>query len=168
MEISMQIRFIFTITILLSLLMTACNNNSPTQQYMKGPWSGPFGTQMGLTKQQIEQYTMLAEVGTDGQTFAGQEVPNNYGLKFDSVVYSINSIEGLCALSVVSKSDKDTATLRQKIEDTYGKPTIERPGKYVTWDKKNLRPSILIAINYIPNGNVIKVFYPNADRCKLL
>ncbi|AWM80161.1 hypothetical protein DKL61_07195 [Gammaproteobacteria bacterium ESL0073] len=164
----MQIKFVFTITILLSLLMTACNNNSPKQQLMNGPWSGPFGTQMGLTKQQIEQYTTLAEIGTDGQTFAGQEVPNNYGLKFDSVVYSINSVEGLCALSLMTKSDEDIGILRQKIEDVFGKPTIERPGKYVTWDKKNLKPTILIAINYIPNGNVIKVFYPNADRCKLL
>lgn len=163
----MHIKNFLIITILLSLI-AGCNSNSPRQQFVKGPWSGPFGTYMGLTKQQIEEYTTLAEVGTDGQTFAGQDVPNNYGLKLDSVVYSINSVEGLCALSLVIKNEEDIGILRQKIEDTFGKPTIERPGKYVTWDKKNLRPSILIAINYIPNGNIVKVFYPNADRCRLL
>lgn len=166
MEMNMRMKFIFTI--LISLLMSACHTNSPQQQVMNGPWRGPFGTQMGLTKEQIEKYTQLAEIGTDRQTFAGREVPEGYGLKYQSVVYSINSIEGLCAMSVVVKSDEDTAILRQKIEGLYGKPTIERPGNYVTWDKKNLTPQVLIAINYIPDANVIKVFYPNADRCKLL
>lgn len=162
----MRITFIFTF--LLSLLVSSCSSHSPEQQYKKGPWSGPFGTQMGLSKEQIEQYTLLANIDSDGQTFAGQDLPNNYGFKFDEIRYSINSIEGLCALSLVSSSDDDTAKIRQKIEETYGKPTIERTGKYVTWDKKSVIPPLLIVINYETNHNLIKIFFPNADRCHLI
>lgn len=161
-------RIILVFTIALTTLIACSNSNSPEKRYKIGPWNGPFGTQMGITQKQIERYTPLAAVGNDGQTFAGKDVPENYGFQFDSVVYSINSIEGLCALSVVSANDLDTASIRLKIEDLYGKPTIERAGRYVTWDKKHMMPEVVISINYAPNHNVIKVFYPNADRCKLL
>ncbi len=161
----MRITLIFTMIL---VTLVACSSTSPEKRYQMGPWDGLFGVQMGITKEQIERYSPLAGLGNDGQTFAGNALPNSYGYQFESIVYTINSIEGLCALSVVSTNDDDTAQIRYKIEDLYGKPTIERPNKYVTWDKKNMTPAAVIVINYAPNNNVIKVFYPNADRCRLL
>lgn len=162
----MRITFIFTF--LLSLLICSCSSNSPEQRYKKGPWAGPFGTQMGLSKEQIEQYTLLTSIDSDGQTFTGKALPIDYGLKFDQIIYNINAVEGLCALTLVSSSDEDTAAIRFKIEEDYGKPTLERPGKYVTWDKKAVIPPLLIVINYEAGHNLIKIFFPNADRCRLI
>lgn len=161
-------RTLLVFTIILTTLVACSNNNSPEKRYQIGPWNGLFGTRMGITKEQVERYTALAEVGNDGQSFAGRGLPVSYGYQFESIVYTINSVEGLCALSVVSSSDEDTRQIRHQIEELYGKPTIERPNKYVTWDKNNMDPAAVIVINYAPYNNIIKVFYPNADRCRLL
>lgn len=159
----MRIAAIFVIF----LALFGCTNKAE-KQYQTGPWKGPFGTQMGITKQQIERYTILAGIDSDGQTFAGQALPDNYGINFDRIIYRINSVEGLCALSLTSSSDDDVALIRQYIEKVYGNPTIERVNKYVTWDKKNMLSSPVIVINYAKGNNLIKIFYPNYDRCKLL
>lgn len=161
-------RITVTFTLLLILLVGCSGNSSPEKMYQTGPWNGLFGVQKGITKEQIGRYTTLAEVGTEKQNFAGMVLPIDYGLKFDSIIYTINSVEGLCAVSVVSKSDNETAMLRKKIEEIYGNPTIERPNRYVTWDKKNVSPTVVIVINYAPDNNLIKIFYDNYDRCSLL
>lgn len=165
MEIYMRLTIVFAIV--LSFIVGCSNSSSPEKNYKTGPWNGLFGLQKGLTKEQIGNYTSLAEIGSEKQNFAGATLPIDYGVKFDSIIYTINSIEGLCAISLVIKNDNDLAIVRNKIEEFYGNSTIERPGQYATWDKQNVSPSAVIAINYAYNDNLIKIFYDNYDRCKL-
>lgn len=158
-------RLTIAFTILLASIV-GCSS-SPEKNKKIGPWNGLFGVQKGLTMEQIRRYTSLAEVGTEKQNFIGETLPINYGIKYDSIVYTINSVEGLCAVSLIIKNDNDMSILRNKIEEIYGNPTIERAHKYATWDKQNINPSVVIAINYAYDHNLIKVFYDNYDRCKL-
>lgn len=160
-------RIVTVLIALFSLVVAGCSYNSQQQKYRNGPWDGPFGTQAGITKQQIERYTNLSVIDTDEQIYRGMALPNDYGLKLYNITYVINSIEGLCAVFLESDSDEDIALLRNYFEATYGKPTIERKDKYVTWDNKNLIASPVLVINYAPDRNIVKVFYPNYDRCKL-
>lgn len=148
------------------LLLVGCTSSQPAKYYNQlGPWNGPFGTRQGLTYEQLLKYGSMKVLDVDKQRYLSDNVPDNYGISFSKIVYNINSIEGLCAISLTDGTSEQAALIKQKLEDHFGKPSIDKPA-FTSWDANRVPgqklPSIII------KGNEVKVFYSNADRCHLL
>ncbi len=67
-------RLTIVFAIVLSFIVGCSNSSSPEKNYKTGPWNGLFGLQKGLTKEQIGNYTSLAEIGSENQNFSPSAV----------------------------------------------------------------------------------------------
>jgi hypothetical protein len=61
-----------------------------------GPWSGPYGTDGGLSLKQLSKFSDLRQVS--GRMYMGAGAPDNSS-KADSYTYLIGESSGLCGVS---------------------------------------------------------------------
>jgi hypothetical protein len=95
-------------------------------------WVGPFGVQMGLTKQQIVGATGAQEVPENRFSYMASKAPKSH-VDFQTYEYTIGDQAGLCSVSGIGNDfDADSygnavrgnfATIEDALTKKYGEPT---------------------------------------------
>jgi hypothetical protein len=109
----------------------------------EGPWDGPAGTKMGLSKAQIEKYAVLEARGSDGseaRVFNSKQAPS-LEPQADTYLYIFSHDDKLCGIAMhFSAVRKEGWPLIQQLKAKYGEPTKdEQAGWRVTWSKKKYK-----------------------------
>jgi hypothetical protein len=141
------------------------------------PWDGPFGVQMGLSRE---------EIGAVVELTPQYGVPNEYSAKtaprpnqgFVNYVYQIAPGAGLCRVRSETPygprkaTDRSFEAFYQRLTRKYGKPSAETENKSAVWAKgalpKDVRSITLAVATTFTAGSAVQLSYRfrNSSSCE--
>lgn len=143
----------------------------------EGPWGGPAGTKMGLSKDQIQKFAVLELAGENkagAKMFSSKQAPS-MSLEADLYEYVFSDDDRLCMIQLrIDNVGKTHSPLMLELKNKYGLPAKD-PGVDwgVVWssDKYKLNDDLSeISAEFLgtePNVSaVISYSYTNLKECR--
>jgi len=142
-----------------------------------GPWSGPAGTKMGISKEQVEKYSVLELAGkndTGVALFSSKQAPSMSSAA-DSYEYVFSPAGQLCILQMrFDNVNKTASPLMLDLKTKYGLPVKDPTVPWgVVWSSEKYKLSDNLAeISAKFQGKepsvstVVSFSFENAKDCK--
>ena len=155
--------------VVISMALLGCSDD--------GPWSGPGGTKMGISKEQIEKYSVLELVAkNDAGTamYSSKQAPSMFS-GADSYEYVFSPKGQLCMLQMRFESVKSTTSpIMLDLKTKYGMPVKDSAVPWgVVWSSEKYKLSddlVEIAAEFLgeePNVSAVVSFsFGNIKDCK--
>lgn len=158
------------------IVVIACSVIGLTACSDEGPWEGPGGTKMGISKAQVEKYAVLEKGGSNNVgavMYSSRQAPSMKA-EADTYDYVFSSSDSLCMIQMHFNSvRKTTSPLMQRLKEQYGMPVKDDKVEWgVIWsgEKYKLGNDLIeIASEFTgsePNVSAVVSFsYSNVTDC---
>lgn len=109
----------------------------------EGPWDGPAGTKIGITKAQIEKFAVLERGGANqsGATLYTSKQAPSMTAQADSYEYVFSGQDKLCLVQMRFDHLKGTSSpLMQQLKEQYGIPVKDEKVEWgVVWSSEKYK-----------------------------